>query len=62
MLEELKVDQYFTLIYAEIDLENGMGRLVQAGHPHPLLLRAGGEVEVLGQGGMPVGADRQGAL
>ena len=31
MLEELKVDQYFTMIYAEIDLENGMCRFVQAG-------------------------------
>ena len=55
MLEELKVDQYFTMIYAEIDLENGMCRLVQAGHPHPMVLRADGTAEVLGSGGMPIG-------
>lgn len=55
MLEQLKVDQYFTMVYAEIDLERGMCRLVQAGHPHPLVLRATGKVDVLGQGGLPIG-------
>ncbi|MGV8949868.1 MAG: PP2C family protein-serine/threonine phosphatase, partial [Cypionkella sp.] len=39
MLQELQVEQYFTLAYAEIDLRNGLTRLVQAGHPHPLILR-----------------------
>ena len=42
MLEELQVDQYFTLGYAEINLETGLATLVQAGHPHPLLIRADG--------------------
>ena len=55
MLEELKVDQYFTMVYAEIDLERGLCRLVQAGHPHPMVLRASGAVDVLGHGGMPIG-------
>lgn len=55
MLEELKVEQYFTMVYAEIDLENGLCRMVQAGHPHPMVLRANGKVEVLGNGGLPVG-------
>jgi sigma-B regulation protein RsbU (phosphoserine phosphatase) len=55
MVEEMRVDQYFTLIYAEVDLISGRGALVQAGHPHPLLLRAGGAVERLGSGGLPVG-------
>lgn len=55
MIDQLKVDQYFTMVYAEIDLEDGRGRLVQAGHPHPLILRAEGGVEVLGNGGLPVG-------
>jgi sigma-B regulation protein RsbU (phosphoserine phosphatase) len=55
MLEELQVDQYFTLGYAEINLETGLATLVQAGHPHPLLLRAGGEIETLGDGGLPIG-------
>lgn len=55
MLEEFRVDQYFTMAYAEIDLKTGGVRLVQAGHPHPAVLRAGGEVEFLGQGGLPLG-------
>jgi sigma-B regulation protein RsbU (phosphoserine phosphatase) len=55
MLEEMQVDQYFTMAYAEVDLETGRVWLVQAGHPHPAILRRGGRVEYLGRGGMPVG-------
>ena len=50
MAEEFGVEQYFTLIWAELDLATGQVTLVQAGHPHPLILRAGGGVEVVGQG------------
>jgi sigma-B regulation protein RsbU (phosphoserine phosphatase) len=55
MLEELQVDQYFTLAYAEIDLTTGEGQLVQAGHPHPAILSRDGSVRQLGDGGLPVG-------
>lgn len=55
MIEELQVEQYFTLAYAEIDLRDGAMTLVQAGHPHPVILRAGGEVDTLGEGGLPIG-------
>lgn len=55
MLEDLQVDQYFTLAYAEVDLSSGVFSLTQAGHPHPLLLRKSGAVELLGEGGMPIG-------
>lgn len=55
MIEEFQVDQYFTMAYAEIDLDSGRIMLVQAGHPHPVVLRADGRVEVLGDGGLPLG-------
>ena len=55
MLDDIQVEQYFTMAYAEIDLQTGKVMLVQAGHPHPLLIRATGEVEQLGNGGMPIG-------
>jgi phosphoserine phosphatase RsbU/P len=55
MLDELQVDQYFTMIYAEVNTQTGAGVLVQAGHPHPVILRAGGEIETLGDGGLPIG-------
>jgi sigma-B regulation protein RsbU (phosphoserine phosphatase) len=55
MLEELQVEQYFTMAYAEIDLVSGRVLLVQAGHPHPVLLRADGRAETLGMGGLPIG-------
>jgi phosphoserine phosphatase RsbU/P len=55
MLEDMQVDQYFTMAYAEVNLETGRVWLVQAGHPHPAILRQDGQVEYLGQGGLPVG-------
>lgn len=55
MLQEMQVDQYFTIAYAEIDLTTGLVTLVQAGHPHPLLLHKDGRIEELGQGGLPIG-------
>lgn len=55
MLEELQVDQYFTLVYAEINLTSGAGVLVQAGHPHPMIVRKSGEMVQLGGGGLPIG-------
>ncbi|MGY6632827.1 MAG: PP2C family protein-serine/threonine phosphatase [Alkalilacustris sp.] len=55
MLEEVTADHYCTLAYAQVDLRCGALRLVQAGHPHPMIQRACGRVEVLGDGGLPVG-------
>ena len=55
MLEEMRVDQYFTMAYAEVDLASGAVQLVQAGHPHPMILRRDGQVEALGDGGLPIG-------
>jgi sigma-B regulation protein RsbU (phosphoserine phosphatase) len=55
MLEEIQVEQYFTMAYAEVDLRNGVVRLAQACHPHPVVIRRGGQMERAGTGGMPVG-------
>jgi phosphoserine phosphatase RsbU/P len=55
MIEDFQVDQYFTMAYAEVDLDSGQVMLVQAGHPHPVVLRANGRVDVLGDGGLPLG-------
>lgn len=55
VLLEMQTESYFTLIYADIDLISGKVNLVQAGHPHPAVLRADGTVDSLGNGGLPVG-------
>ncbi|MCX7646703.1 MAG: SpoIIE family protein phosphatase [Rhodobacteraceae bacterium] len=55
ILHEIGLDQYLTCVYADADLVTGRVALVQAGHPHPLLIRAGGGIERLGNGGLPVG-------
>ena len=36
-------------------MRSGEVNLVQAGHPHPLVIRANGEVNFLSSGGLPIG-------
>lgn len=55
VLEVMQVDQYFTWVYGDVDLATGRITIVQAGHPHPLLLTRDGEVRRIGHGGLPVG-------
>lgn len=55
LLEEMQTDTYFTMVYADLDHGTGQLHMVQAGHPHPILQRSGGGIDLLGQGGMPVG-------
>lgn len=55
MLAELETERYVTLAYAEINRSTGGLRLVQAGHPHPLIQHADGSVTQLGDGGLPIG-------
>ncbi|MBE1286005.1 MAG: SpoIIE family protein phosphatase [Rhodobacteraceae bacterium] len=49
------IEEYFTMAYCIADLRNGHVKLVQAGHPHPLLLRKDGTTEFVGEGGVPIG-------
>ena len=55
MLDDLRTDSYFTMVYADLDYLSGKLRLVQAGHPYPVLQRADGTIEAIGRGGLPVG-------
>jgi sigma-B regulation protein RsbU (phosphoserine phosphatase) len=55
MIDDMQVDQYFTMAYAEIDLITGQVQFVQAGHPHPVVMRKTGQIQHLGNGGMPIG-------
>jgi len=49
------IEEYFTMVYAIADLRTGHVKMVQAGHPHPLLIRQSGERAFLGTGGPPIG-------
>lgn len=55
LIQEICTDHYATMVLANINLKTGDLALCQAGHPHPILLRSGGQTEFLGEGGMPVG-------
>ncbi|WP_417523377.1 PP2C family protein-serine/threonine phosphatase [Marinovum sp.] len=55
VLEEMETEHYFTMLLADVDLATGHVQLSQAGHPHPLVQRADGTVELVGTGGLPVG-------
>ncbi|MFD3188883.1 PP2C family protein-serine/threonine phosphatase [Sedimentitalea sp. HM32M-2] len=54
-LADTGIEEYFTMSYAVADLKTGSLKMVQAGHPHPVLLRAGGQMEFVGEGGVPIG-------
>ncbi len=47
--------RFVTLFYAELDPQESQVRYVNAGHNYPLLRRAGGGIEQLATGGVPLG-------
>lgn len=55
MMSEIQTERYVTLAYAELDLMTGRARMVQAGHPHPVLQHRDGSISFLGSGGLPIG-------
>lgn len=55
VLNEMETEHYFTLLLAIVDLNTGHTQITQAGHPHPVILRAGGGIDQVGAGGFPVG-------
>ncbi len=55
LLQEMETEQYFTFVYADLDLATGAVRFVQAGHPNPVVQRADGRIEFVGRGGFPIG-------
>jgi len=55
LIADTGIEEYFTMAYCIVDLRSGILKMVQAGHPHPLLLRKDGSTEFLGEGGVPVG-------
>jgi len=55
VLSEIETERYLTLAYAEIDQRTGLVRMVQAGHPHPVVQHSDGRLTFLGEGGLPVG-------
>lgn len=50
---------FMTLFYGVLDMRTGELEFASAGHPFPLLRRASGEIEELGQGAFPLGLRRQ---
>lgn len=54
-MDELETELYFTMFLAVVDLQSGAVEMAQAGHPHPIILRADGKIEQDGPGGLPVG-------
>lgn len=50
-----RFDTYFTLTYMTIDIVRGTLQYSSAGHPPPLLLRAGGDMEILNLHGPAIG-------
>ncbi|TNF76704.1 MAG: hypothetical protein EP299_05165 [Acidobacteria bacterium] len=49
---------FMTLFYGLLEPDTGHLQYICAGHPFPLLRRAGGEIEELGEGTLPLGLRR----
>lgn len=50
-----EVSQFVTLVWGVLDVNSGILRVVNAGHPAPMVMRAGGGVERLATGGPLLG-------
>lgn len=50
---------YFTIVYGTLNIKTGEGLLCQAGHPYPLVCRNNNQVDLLGEGGFPIGLSEE---
>lgn len=55
LLADMETEHYFTLAFADVHLDTGRVDFVQAGHPHPAIIRKDGTSELAGTGGPPIG-------
>ncbi len=55
LLEEMETEHYFTLFLCILNLDTGLLRYVQAGHPHAVLMKPDDSWQHLGSGGFPIG-------
>jgi len=55
IIDQIELGRFVTLFYGEVDPRAGELRYACAGHNPPLLLRAGGGIEWLREGGVPIG-------
>lgn len=52
---DMETELYFTMLFVRCNLASGDLEIVQAGHPNPMIQRAGGKIEFPGDGGTPIG-------
>lgn len=46
---------YFTMVYGVLNVFSGQGRLTRAGHPSPIIVHENGKIDIIEEGGVPVG-------
>ncbi len=52
---EGEIENFATIAYGIFDRRTGEGEIAMAGHPPPIIIRNGGEIQSLNLGGLPIG-------
>ena len=55
LLNDLRSEHYFTMLFGYLDLNTGAVELSQCGHPNAVRLSTENKVRYFGKGGMPIG-------
>lgn len=55
LLNDLKSEHYFTMLFGYLDLQTGDVEMAQCGHPNAVLLTRDARAQFVGTGGLPIG-------
>ncbi|MCK8463301.1 SpoIIE family protein phosphatase [Aliiroseovarius sp. S1339] len=55
LLNDLRSEHYFTMLFGYLNLQTGEVEMAQCGHPNAVLMSIDGRAQFFGDGGMPIG-------
>lgn len=55
LTKDMLSEHYFTMLFGYLDMNTGHVEFAQCGHPNAVILKPSGQVNFIGEGGMPIG-------